>query len=341
MLARHLRGQGLEHVQRQLQPVHFLRVDGQADVGAGRAVAQCPDARHQLGQYPLALRLFIARVQRAELDRDPVVVLDQALRRGAAGDGLDAVLVTGQVAQRIRVGARAFAQHVVGKPEAARLRRPAAWIGVGRAAAGRVGLAHRLVDVLTQDELPSQQLHGAQGCGHHGARAQLAQQPRLLLMRQQLLGQRDGALRQPGQCAVGILVEVGPAQLVGGEFDRGVRVGHPQQRLGQPHQGQSLGAADRVLLEQPLHRPERRRSAAHCLNPGGSDRGGCGPVEGGVQGFQLAPDDVGFGSVGKGQALGGGHDGKRRVSNEPMVARFLVNFRLNYAQLTEQITTNG
>ena len=259
MLARHLGGQRLEHVQRQLQPVHLLGVDGQADVGPGRAVAQRPDARHQLGQHPLALGLFIARMQRAELDRDAVVVFDRALRRGRgrrwprcrAGNW------PGSAARRRRCARlRPACRRRIG---GCRLRWPCGLHPRRLLAAGGVGLAHRLVDVLTQHELASQQLHRAQGGGHHGARAQLAQQPRLLLVRQQLLGQRDGALRQAGQRAVGVLVEVGAAQLVGGELDRGLHVGHPQQRLGQPHQGQALGAADRVLLQQPLHRPERRR----------------------------------------------------------------------------------
>jgi hypothetical protein len=51
---------------------HLLGVDGQVDVGRGRQVDQLLHAGHQHGKDTLALRLFVARKQRAELDRDAV-----------------------------------------------------------------------------------------------------------------------------------------------------------------------------------------------------------------------------------------------------------------------------
>ena len=54
---------------------------------------------------------------------------------------------------------------------------------------------------------------------------------------------------------------------------------HAQQRLGQTHQGQALGAGDGVFAQQRLHRPERRRVAAHLLHPRAGHGDDLGPVQ--------------------------------------------------------------
>jgi hypothetical protein len=95
-----------------------LRVDRQIDIGACRELDQLPDARQQLGRHARALRILVAREQRAQLDRD-------AVRRFRAagvprrGDRLDRVRVRRQIALRIRLGARPFAEHVVAEAQAA------------------------------------------------------------------------------------------------------------------------------------------------------------------------------------------------------------------------------
>ena len=305
---RDLRRERVEHFQRQLQPVHLLGVDREADMGARGALAQAPHPRHQLGQDAFALGLFIARVQGTELDRDAVVELHGTVHARAGAHRVDPVVVAGEVAQGVVVGAGAFAQHVVGELQAV------------RGAPDGVRLAQRFVHVLSQHELASQQLNGAQGCRDHAAGSQFAQQTRLMLrIRQESLGHRDGGLRQPRQGAVGRTFEIGSPELVGGERDRGLRVGHPQQRLGQAHQCEALGAGDRVFLEQALHRPERRRMPAHRQHPGPRCLLDDGPVQrrasgrerrlgdNAVQRLQEAAHDVGFGAVRQGQALGSGH----------------------------------
>ena len=75
MVLRHLGQQHLQHLQGELQAVHFLGVNGEVDVGPRCLLAQAPDPGHQLQQHTLALCLFIARVQGAELDADAVIVL--------------------------------------------------------------------------------------------------------------------------------------------------------------------------------------------------------------------------------------------------------------------------
>jgi hypothetical protein len=181
------------------------------------ARAEAPHARHQLGQHALALRVLVARVQGAQLDGDAVIRFHRAVGAGAFGDGLDGIRVAGKVAQRVALGARAFAQHVVREPE------------VGRRLARAVRLAHRLGDVLAQHELPPEQLHRAQRRRDHGLGAELAEQAAFTLrIGQEFLGHGQRRARQASQRAVGRAFEVCAAQLVGGESDRGFGIGHAQ-----------------------------------------------------------------------------------------------------------------
>ena len=201
-------------------------------------------------------------MQRAELDRDAVVVLHRlAPASPRARDGGDRVLVVREVALRVVRGARAFAEHVVGEAQL-RLAR----------GARRPLRRMRLGDRLPQHELAAQQLHGAQGGGDHGARAQPRRTGRL---RAAPVARAGSAWTARSRCATGApaalsadAFEVGARKLVGREGDRGLGIGHAQQRLGQPHQGQAFGAGDRVFLQQAFHRPERRRMAAHGIHPG-------------------------------------------------------------------------
>jgi hypothetical protein len=112
---------------------------------------------------------------------------------------------------------------------------------------------------------------------------------------QEVLGHGDGGGRQTRQRRVGRAVKVGPAQLVGREGNGGFGVGHAQQRLGQAHQGQALGAGDGVFLEQAFHGPERRRVVAHRAHPGRGQVGGSGPVQRALQGGQALGHGGGLG----------------------------------------------
>jgi len=317
LLLRHAGEQRVEDVERKLQPVHLFGVDGEVDARQRGLFAQRPHAGHQFGHHTLVLSVLVARVQGAELDADAVVAALVAL--GLGGDGRDGLLVAVKVALGVFRRAGAFAQHVIAESQARqRPRSAAARVAAPRGGVFRLGAArrrhvlaglsggfHRALYRLAQHELVAQQLHGTQGGGHHGARAQLAQQAARLTARQKALAQADGAGGQPRQGRVAGGVEVGAAELVGGQRDGGFGVGHPQQGLGQAHQGQALGAADGVFLEQAFHGPEGRRVVAHGLDPGSGHAGGVGPVEPAVQAAQAVDNGVRLGAVGGGQA----HDG--------------------------------
>ncbi|OQC04849.1 MAG: hypothetical protein BWX79_02406 [Alphaproteobacteria bacterium ADurb.Bin100] len=295
---RHLRRQRLEHVERQLQPVHLLGVDRQPDVGARSPLAQAPDPRHQLAHHPGMLRRLVARVQRAQFDGNPVFLLDSQRRMVRRCYFLNSILVARQVLQCIRIGAGALAQHVIAVAE---IRLPAACA---------FGLGHAFLDGLAQHELAAQQLHGTQRGGHHGARAQPRHQARLLRglpgaggARQEFLGQGNRTGRQPGQGGIACGVEVGAAQLVRRQGNGGFCIGHTQQGFRQAHQGQAFGAGNRVFLEQAVHRPEGRRLVAHGLHPRCGHAGGRDPVQRAVQRGQAVGHDLGLRAIGKGQAV--------------------------------------
>ena len=318
----HALDQSAKHLQRELEAVHLFGINRQVDIGAGRLLAQAPDARHQFIEHTRTLRVFVAGMQGAELDGNAVVVLGRAAAVGVAGNEGNGLVVAVQVAQGIGIGARTFAQHVIGVREPPRSLTacgrcpPRGLLRLGAAQrrnvqvfpARRIGLLHRLGHGLAQHELAAQQLHCAQGRGHHGLGAQLGHDAGLglrtlagLRVRQEVLGQGNGSARQPRHHLVAAALKVGPAQLVCGQGDGGFGVRNAQQRFGQAHQGQALGAGDGVFAQQAFHGPEGRRIVAHGLHPGAGRLGGSRPVQTGVDHLQLACHHLVLGAVGKRQ----------------------------------------
>ena len=287
MRACDVRGKAIEHVEREFEAVALFRVDRQVHVGARRRIDERNHARHQLGEHTSALRVLAAREQGRQLDRD-AVALERILAAAGLGDGRDRALVRRQVALRIALGARAFAEHVVGKAQRCLL------------APLRVSLRHRLADVAAEHELAAEQLDRAHSGGHHGLGAQARDEIAVgLRVGQEFLRQRNRRARQGGQHAVRPfrrIAEIGAAELVGRQRDRRLGVGHAQQRFGQPHQRQALGAGDRVLAQQRLHRPERRRRRAHALDPRRGHGDHRAPVEA-LQRCQRSIDDTALVSV--------------------------------------------
>ena len=306
---RDARGQRVQQFEREFQAVDLLGVDGEVQVRRGGGLDELPHPRLQFGEDALALGFLVAREERAQLDGDAV---GRHRRLGAlpAGNARDGVGVAGEVAPGVALGARAFAQHVVAETQ----------VRLGLALAR--GLGPGFIDVAAQHELPAEQLDGAHGGGHHRARAQAPDQAGLGLgAGQEPLRQADRAGRQVGQHAVravgGIGVEIGAAELVGRQRDGGLGVGHAQQGLGQPHQGQALRAGDRVLPQQRFHRPERGRMRAYRFHP----RAGAGhharPVQRAGQGSGGRGQGLGFRAVRERQAFaGGGRHGVGLISED-------------------------
>ncbi len=320
VMLRHELRQRLEHVEREFKPVDLFRVDGQVQVGGCRTFAQGPHAGNKLAHHTIVLCIFVARVQRAELDRDAVVLARCMLGIGRARNRRDGVLVTRQVPQRVGVGAGALAQHVETEAQ------------VGLALARRRRLLHALLDGLAQHKLAAQQLHRTQRGGHHGLSTELGHQAGLVArFGQELLRHGDRGGRQARQSRIGCPIEVGASELVGGQGNRRLCVRHAQQRLRQSHEGQTFGAGDRVLLEQALHGPERRRVIAHRAHPGGRLRGRSGPVERTLQRAQAVSQHAGFGAVREGQAVGGARHEGLRNSAWFVDLRMFMAYRPNFS----------
>ncbi len=243
----------------QLQAIGFLGVDGDADVQLARAHRQFQDIGEQLAEHPLALRHFVARMQRRELDRDRRPRPRTDLRLGA--DGVDGLAVVGHVFLGVGGGQRGLAEHVEG-------------IGVALLAAWTTVL-QRFGDGPAKHELLAHQLHRLV---HRGADHRFA-----------------GALHQPADdargAAVGAFVDVhhlaGHHQAPGGEIDQNVvalaemalpvgggqlvadqrvggrRVRHTQQRLGQTHQHQAFLGVQAVLAQECVEGIDGVVPAAH------------------------------------------------------------------------------
>ena len=78
-------GQGLEEVERGLQPLALLGVDRELDVPLAGDLRQLDDPRQQLGLEPPPAAVLVARVQGRELDRQAGTVV----QRRAGGTGRD------------------------------------------------------------------------------------------------------------------------------------------------------------------------------------------------------------------------------------------------------------
>ncbi len=133
-----------EQIERGLQPIGFLGIDGDGDLVLAGQAQQLQRCRKKLGAHTAVLAQLVARMQRRQLDRDAGPG-HQLLGRAGAADRLDGMPVGGAIAQRIGHGPRGFAQHVVGVPVAAGL--------------GRCRPLDRLLDRLAKHEMAAEHAH--------------------------------------------------------------------------------------------------------------------------------------------------------------------------------------
>ena len=259
----------LEHVEREVEPVGLLGVHGQADAvplgGQGQRLQ--PVGQGGRGLDPPAM--FVARPQRRQLDRDPGAG-DRAASGRTLAYGVDRLPVAGHVALGVGMGARRLAQHVVAVAVALAL--------------GAGGAVERLLDGAAHDELPA---HDAHGLDHGLADHRLADpldQPRQDGARlPDLVGsgpdhpagqhQRPGRGVDENALAMSQMgVPIGAADLVGDQPVGGLRVGNPQQRLGQAHQRHALLGGQAVFLQERLQPAEAVAGLAHLSDQGGGAR---------------------------------------------------------------------
>jgi hypothetical protein len=217
--------------ERDLQPVGLFGIDVQAQVVAPGQYGQAEQARIELAHHEAELGAAVARVQRGELDRNAWPLVHAASGRCDA-DGVDRRLVGPQVALRIGLRQRGFAEHVVGVAKAFAL--PLARMDQG------------FVDGLPGDELLAHHAHRqvhaladqrlapfADQAGQRAAEAPLG------VCGHQLAGddQAPGRGVDEHRAAVPeVRAPVGLADLVADQRVARRRVGNAQQGLGQAHQ---------------------------------------------------------------------------------------------------------
>ncbi|MNU99999.1 hypothetical protein D3C71_901540 [compost metagenome] len=187
-------------------------------------------------------------MQGGEFDGDARALIDAAAMGGLA-DGVDGLLVGGEITLGVFFRQCRFPQHVVGVAETpvfhgARVRQR-----LGYGLAGDELLphqAHRHVHTLADQRLAAladQPLEGAvEAC--------------LVVGGHQLAGDEQapgGGIDEQGGALAQMLAPVATAYLVADQGIAGRLVGDAQQRLRQTHQGHPFLGGEGELLQQPLH----------------------------------------------------------------------------------------
>ncbi len=199
-------------------------------------------------------------MERRELDRDARPV-GQRLIAGGAADRLDRRRIGGEIALGVASGAGALPQHVERIAElavAARARQ-------------------RLLDGLAEDEVRAEETHRLPGRGAHRGQAEPADQARKDGFRRFM--HLDDAGRKAERPGGGRNEKRVRSYLVGGEVRRpelvldqaigGRIVRHPQEGLGQHHQGEAFLGGKGIFVKKVLDaadaaraRPDRLDQAA-------------------------------------------------------------------------------
>ena len=78
------------HIQRQLQSICLLGIDGKSDSGGAGSLSQCLQTRYQLIHNPMALHIFVTRMQCRKFYRNARIGLNirRSFPNGQSGDGM-------------------------------------------------------------------------------------------------------------------------------------------------------------------------------------------------------------------------------------------------------------
>ena len=240
--------QRFEQVERDVQPVHLFGVDVEANVVVPGKLGELQHPWQQFIHHALVLGAAVARMQGRQLDRDARAI-HHALPVGRLANGVDGVFIRAEIALRIGLGQRRFAQHVVGIAKALRFH--------------GAGAVQGLVDRLARHKLLAQHLHGqlhaladqrlaalADQTRERGQHCALAVRGDQLACEQQTPGR---GIHKQRRAAAHMLLPVALADLVADQRVTRGRIGDAQQRFGQTHQRHAFFAGQRVFLHQALH----------------------------------------------------------------------------------------
>ena len=93
--------QPLDEVEREFEAIGFFGIDREADAGSPGMTSELEQAREQFPQHPIALRHFVARVQRRQLYRDARRLGDVPVS-GRPADRRDRMIIGGRSSARRR-----------------------------------------------------------------------------------------------------------------------------------------------------------------------------------------------------------------------------------------------
>ena len=245
---RRLVAEALQQVERDFEPIGFFGVDVQTDVVAAREQCQRAQAWIELVHDARMLGAAVARMQRRQLDRDARPAIDADAGRSHA-DRVDRLLVRRHVAQRVGIGERRLAEHVVRIAEAARLQ--------------LAGVGQRLADGFAGDKLLAHQAHRhVHALAHHRFSAarqhpsERTAEPRFVVRRHQFAGQHQapgGGIDEQRRALAQVRLPVAGADLVADERIARAFVRYAQKRFGQAHQRHAFLRRQGKLLQQVLH----------------------------------------------------------------------------------------
>jgi len=178
----------------------------------------------------------------------PRAFVDAAAVRGLA-DGVDGLLVGGQVTLGVFLGQRGFTEHVVGVAEALGFQGGGVGQGFGDGLAGDELLAHQAhghVHALANDRLAALADDAVERRGHAG----------FGVGRDQLAGDQQTPARRVDEhrrALAEVLAPVAVGDLVADQRVAGGLVRDTQQGFGQAHQRHAFLRRQRELLQQALH----------------------------------------------------------------------------------------
>ena len=255
-----------KELERQFETLGLLRIDRHADAALLRGAGEIDDRGRKLGQHAFALRIFVARMKRRELDRNRWLRENGCCAfSNAVADRRDRACIRGEIARCVGRRDRGFAEHVE------------------RIAIARVGALpasrQRFVDRASHHELLGHHLHRlAHGEPHDrfaGARDD-SLVPRFGIARgvdveaRQAARQHQSPRRRVDEqrirCAE-VPLPIAARELVANQQIGRLAVRNPQQRFGDAHQKHAFLRRQIVLMEKRLDARIRRAAAPYRFDP--------------------------------------------------------------------------
>ena len=238
---------GLNHIQGEIKTILLFGINIEAHVGRCRLSGELECPGHELIHHPLFMPVLIACQQRRQLHRDTRIRPHIAF--AALADAVNGIRVRLVITLSIGIGARRFAQHVIG-------------IGIAPLFLGLAAVLC-LFNGTTQYKLAPHFLHGLARHGAHNRFAQALYQlaqgiPHTLALGilQQVAGHQQGQGGRVDHSGFGFAhvgAPVARGDLVFDQVLDGEVVGYPQQSLRQAHKSHPFFGGQPIFGEKLFH----------------------------------------------------------------------------------------